>query len=99
MPNMKDYQLYKFAIKQLIEGKPANRIPDLKQELITKLAISYDWFSKIINAKVDSAIKLDHIQLSIVADVLDCSIDALITPQCRTAIRKDIQQKLVAQAA
>lgn len=99
MPIMKDYSLYKFAIKQLLEALPANQIPKIKRNLLLQLGISYDWFSKIINAKVDSAIKLDHIQLSIVADALDCSIDALITLQCRTAIRKSIEAKKAACAA
>lgn len=87
---MNDYSQYKFAIKQILESKAGNKIPLLKMELMQKLGITRTWLNKILNAKLDSKIKLDHIQLSIVADVLKCKIDKLITKKCRVAIRKKV---------
>ncbi|MEM6321444.1 MAG: hypothetical protein AAF960_27550 [Bacteroidota bacterium] len=96
---MKDYSIYKFAIKQILESKAGHLIPTLKKELMQKLDISRVWLSKILNARVGSKIKLDHIQLSIFADVLQCSIDDLITPKCRVKIRQKLKKKSVATAA
>ncbi len=96
---MKDYSIYKFAIKQILESKAGHLIPVIKKDLEKKLGITRDWLNRILNARVNSKIKLDHVQLSIVADVLKCKIDDLITKKCRLKIRQKANKKAVAVAA
>lgn len=97
---MKDYSIYKFAILQILEGKPANQIAALRKELMQKLGISRAWLSKILNARLNSSIKLDYKQLAIIADVLKVKIDALYTKQCRMNIRAEyVSKKSVVVAA
>lgn len=85
---MKDYSIYKFSIKQILESKAGHLIPVIKKDLERKLGITRDWLNRILNARVNSSIKLDHVQLSIIADVLKCNIDKLITKKCRLKIRE-----------
>jgi len=92
---MKDYSIYKFAIKQILEAKAGVKIPKIKLELMAKLSITRTWLNKIINAKVGSNIKLDHEQLVIISKVLKCSINKLITSQCKDAIIKSIEPDTV----
>ena len=99
MSNRKDYSVYKFAIKQILESNAGIKIPILKKELMEKLGITRTWLNKIINARVNSSIKLDHRQLVIFSKVLKCSIDKLITKQCKDAIIKSIPPKKVGAAA
>ena len=88
MLNMRDYSVYKFSIKEILEGKAANSISIIKLDLISKLNISMDWLNRILNARIGSRVKLDHTQLIIFSDVLDCNIDDLITERCKLNIRK-----------
>ena len=101
MFNMKNYSKYKFAIKQILESKSGNTIPTLRKELMQKLDVSSPWLSRILNAKLDSKIKLEHEQLVKIADTLNCDIDKLITEQCRLKIRKSVatKSKVVTAAA
>lgn len=85
---MTDYSRYKFAIKQILESKAGHQIPQLKEELEEKLGISRTWLNKIINARVGSRYKLDHVQLVLISAVLNCSIDELITKEGKEAINK-----------
>ena len=72
-------------------SKAGHQIPQLKEELEEKLGISRTWLNKIINARVGSRYKLDHVQLVIISTILNCSIDELITKQCKEDI-KNINQ-------
>lgn len=93
---MKEYSKYKFAIKEILESKPANKIQFIRKEMIDRLDISRTWLSRIINARIGSTIKLDHIQLLIIADILKCKIDKLITKECRMKVIEETEKEKIA---
>lgn len=96
---MKNYSQYKFTLKERIlcfEGMSAK---EKRDEIKKKMGWEKYWLSKVEGAKLTSRIKLEHEQLTVLADCLNCTIDDLINPKCKEVVLKSLPLKKSALAA